>query len=286
MTSRAITVAAFACLISIHPLTAQAPPEMVSIEFVRMLTLTPVMGGIPEVAVGRLPDRLASDLAPGPDTRIIGSMISPRFSVSALVMQGRSADVQERLVARFVEKGWKRLATAPAQPRGGFETEPRRERGPLTLCSADDHNVQLNVSSYRGDSAAVRLFLGRGGYGASCVDAELASSTPPSEQAPLPALHAPAGTVHRGGGASINSREGSADGRLRTDMEPAALLDHYATQMTAAGWQAGARTTSAEVALQVFRKTGDSRGNWQGVLYVIAVPNGERELYLRMTRER
>ena len=69
-------------------------------------------------------------------------------------------------------------------------------------------------------------------------------------------------------------------------MEPAALLDHYARQMIADGWEAGARTTAPEVAMQLFRKTGDSRGTWQGVLYVIALANGERDLNLRLKRER
>jgi hypothetical protein len=286
MISRAITVVALASLTCVHALAAQAGPDMVPMEFVRMLMITPFTG-TPQVTVGRLPDRLANDLAPGPDTRIVGSLGSARFTASALVMPGRAADVQERLVARLVEKGWKKLPAPPPEPRGGFETEVR-ERGAamsLTLCSSDDHNVQLIVSSHRGDSAEVRLFLGRGGLGATCVDPELTSAPPPPEYAPIPALRAPTGTEHRGGGSSSGMRDGSAEGRLRTDMEPAKLLDHYAAQMTAAGWQQGARTTSAEVALQVFLKT-DERASWRGVLYVIAVQNGERDLHVRVTRAR
>jgi hypothetical protein len=288
MISRAITVVAFASFSCVRALAAQAGPDMVPIEFVRMLTITPFMS-TPEVAVGRLPERLANDLAPGPDTRIIGSLTTRRFSVGALVMRGRSPEVQERLAAQLVEKGWRKLpATTPDAPRGGFETPFREPRnGPLTLCSTDDHNVQINVSNHRGDSAAVRLFLGRDNFGVSCVDPGLTSSSAPANEAPIPALRAPAGTEYRGGGSGSGSgsRWGDAHGQLRSDMEPAALLEHYAAQMIAAGWQAGARTSSAEVALQVFRKTDDPRPNWQGVLYVVARPNRERDLYLHVTRE-
>lgn len=282
MISRTITVVALTSLTCVHALAAQGGMDVVPTEFVRMLTMAPFTAP-PDVAVGRLPDRLAGDLAPGPDTRIVGSLASPRFSVSALVMQGRSPEVQERLVARLVEKGWKPLPTPRAS--GGFEAGVR-ERGPLALCSTDDHSVQLMVTSHRGDSVAVRLFLGRGDFGVSCVDPELTTAGLRNDGPPLPALYAPAGTDYRGGGYGGGSRDGSTHGRLRSDLEPAALLEHYAAQMIVAGWQPGATTASADVALQVFRKTDDARVNWQGVLYVIALPNRERELYLRVTRDR
>jgi hypothetical protein len=255
---------------------------MVPLEFVEMLAMTPFAGN-PDVAVGRLPDGLASDLALGADARIIGSLISPRSSLSALVMQGRPASVRERLITRLVEQGWKQLAAPSA--RGGFETELRQGGAP-TLCSPDGDNIQLIVSGHRGDSTAVRLFLASGDLGVSCADPELTSTRMPSEELPMPALYAPTGTTYRGGGAGGGTTDSNARGRLRTDMEPAALVEHYAAQMVAAGWQVGAQATSTGAALRVFRKTDDSRVTWQGVLYVIALPDNERELYLRVTRDR
>jgi len=282
MIPRAVTVIAFASLTCVHALAAQEVMDVVPTEFVRMLALTPFMTS-PDIAVGRLPDRLADDLAAGPGMRIVGSLLSRRFNISALVMPGRPAEVQESLAARLVAKGWRKLPTL--QPPGGFETE-QRQRGGLMLCSTDDYSVQLMASRHRGDSAAVQLFLGRGDFATNCVDPEVTSARARLGEAPIPALRAPAGTEHRGGGYSGGSSEASARGRLRTDMEPPALLQHYAAQMIDAGWMPGVQTASAEAALQVFRKTDDSRGTWQGVLYVITLPNRERELHLDVRRQR
>jgi hypothetical protein len=283
MLSHAITVVAVASLTCVQTLVAQGGADVVPVEFIRMLAVTPFMTTT-EVAVGRLPDRLVNDLAPGPDMRIIGSLMSRGTTVAALVMRGRSPEVQDRLLARLIEKGWKK---PPRQmlARGGFQSESEASAQAIpALCSIDELTVQLLVTDHQGDSAAVRLFLGRGGFGVSCVDPELTRSL--IEMTPLPALQAPTGTVQGPGSTRRGPTESSAQVRLRADMEPAAVLQQYTAQMIAAGWQPGARTASTEVALQVFRKTDGSQVEWQGVLQVIARSNRECDLYLRVARER
>jgi hypothetical protein len=69
-------------------------------------------------------------------------------------------------------------------------------------------------------------------------------------------------------------------------MTPAALIAHYAAQLLAQGWRAGVQAESNDVAIQVFRMTDANRVAWQSVLYVTLLPNGQRELYLRVTRDR
>jgi hypothetical protein len=165
-----------------------------------------------------------------------------------------------------------------------LQVPDRFQEAPNAL-SPDDHSMQLVVTSHAGDSAAVRVFLGHDGPGVPCNDAELMSFRSPSDEVPIPALHAPTGAQHRGGGTSGGHMEGSAHSRLRTNVEPSALLEHYAVQMIDAGWQAGPQTASTEAALMAFHMTDDSRVEWRGVLYVMALPNGDRDLYLRITRD-
>lgn len=277
----AIFLATFLSMACAQPLAAQTQPDMVPLEFVEMLSAGPFMGDA-DIAVGRLPDRLAHDLAPGRDTRIIGSLISTDFTISAIVMHGEPAAVQERLLTRMKEHGWEPLPMRNA--RGGFETQDDEGDAPA-LCSPDDHGIQLVVTSHAGDSAAVRLFLGRDGFGEFCSNRELMALGSPPAEVPIPALYAPVGAHYRGGGSTGGDTEGSTDSRLRTDMEPAALLEHYAAQMIDAGWQAGAKTASPEAALMAFNMTDDSRLEWHGVLYVMTLANGERDLYLRVTRD-
>jgi hypothetical protein len=285
VSSLAFTIAAAALLTWTTALHAQRPePDSVPIEFLRMLWLSPVMSGDEaEVAVGRLPDRLATELRPLADARVVGSMISRRFSVSAMVLPGQRAEVHERVLARLIEAGWTRRPE-PARRSGGFEMAERGRETPVSLCSPDDHNLQLTADRHAGDSTVVSLVL-VSGMVSSCGDPEL-TPRPPYREAPIPALQAPAGSRHGGGGSGGSAWESYTAARLSTDMTPAALIAHYAAQLLAQGWRAGVQAESNDVAIQVFRMTDANRVAWQSVLYVTLLPNGQRELYLRVTRDR
>ncbi|MGH7466010.1 MAG: hypothetical protein ACREK1_12590, partial [Longimicrobiales bacterium] len=245
------------------------------------LWLSP-MGGQAQAVVGRLPERLASDMEPLTRARIVGSMISRRFSVSAIVLPGTTAAARPRVVTRLVESGWTE-EPMPRQRSGGFEVAEEPERAAhASLCSPDDDNIQVSVRGHRGDSAVVLLSLISGTY-SSCRVTDLERRQPYAE-APMPALRAPAGAQHRGGGTGGGPMEAYARTRLRTDLTPAALTAHYAPQLNAHGWNDVAQSVTDDVAIHVFGMTDENAEAWQGVLYVTLLPDGDRELYLRIAR--
>jgi hypothetical protein len=278
----ALALAAAVLLPCPAPVHAQTGPETVPLEFLELLWLSP-FGGRAEPAVGRLPERLAADLGTFTDARIVGSMIARTFSVSAVVVPGSPGAVQERVQARLLEAGWTKQSQME-RPTVGFETAETSRARQLSFCRADEHNLHLLAAGHRGDSAVVSLTLLSGRYTEQCGDREL---PPPRRfEAPIPVLRAPEGSQHRGGGSGGGGNDSYASARLRTDMKPAVLLAYYAPQLMAQGWRAGPQTAADDVALQVFSTIDASGVAWRGVLYVTLLSNGDRDLYLRVTRDR
>jgi len=258
-------------------------PDSVSIEFVQLLAFMPMMSRQAEVAVGRLPERLAADLHPVVDTRVVGSIGSRDLSVGALIASGQPREVEQRIAEQLGAAGWTRRPEV-AESRGGFQSEPR-QRWPTALCSPDDYSVQVTATAYTNDSSVVRLTLGREDMGISCRESE-PTTTPFELDLPIPILRAPPGTEHRGGGSGGGGDDGHAEARLRTEMSPGSLLAHYARQMIEQGWQPITQATSEDVAIHVFRMMDANGVAWQSALYVTVLQNEDRDLYLRLTRVR
>ncbi|MGH7505274.1 MAG: hypothetical protein ACRELX_06470 [Longimicrobiales bacterium] len=100
---------------------------------------------------------------------------------------------------------------------------------------------------------------------------------------PVPTLRAPEAAVSRGSGGGGGGDEWDSHMRLETELTPSALIGHFALQFMEQGWQPVTQTLADDVAIHVFRKTDDEGVAWQAVLYATLLPNGERDLYLRVT---
>ena len=92
----------------------------------------------------------------------------------------------------------------------------------------------------------------------------------------MPSLRAPAGA---GGNYSTGSTGGrgtrTATTRLRTTLEPAQVVSHYAAQLREAGWTLRPPLADDITAVQSGQYSDAEGRLWHGSLFALALPGGE-----------
>lgn len=281
----AMTALAAIASADVHAQTPDSTQQTVPAELVELLWGPGMLGGRPDLLVGRLPDDLAAAIAPGPDVRIVGSIVSRLATIAAVTMPGDRDRARDLWHEKLVAAGWR--AEEPMQePAGGFEQESPFTRDG-SYCSPDDRALRFAVRGHRGDSTLVMFTMsGEGNLGMECGAERQSMAMMRRMESPLPVLRAPGDAAQGRAGSGGGYDEWDSHAELRTDMTPAALVGHYATQFLEQGWQPVAQTLGDAVAIHVFRKTDDERNVWQAVLYVTLLPDGRRDLYVRARRQR
>jgi len=245
---------------------AQEPRRLVQadsipLELVTALVASGGLGGDPQILVGSMPGWVESRIVVPASMRILGSA----FIGSTVVAVLRSSDSPEDAVAtlknELPKRGWK---TPPPMPSygGGFRPAPISAvpSGPPTRLLFCGDQQLLNVSAVRrrGVSTDVTIRLTPVANYSPCKPPEVPASM---RQSTFPTLFNPANTDIRGGtddcARSMSTSSGTGT-TLRTTMDPAALLEHYAKQIQDSGWTTPAKGGS--VVGRTWTRT-DSAGN-------------------------
>lgn len=265
--------------IPLPALAQTSAEETVPLEFVQVLSGAPFgTSGTPGVLVGRLPDRTAAVLPLPADARIVGSLVSPPYSVSALAVPGDRGAVRDDWTERLLETGWTRYEHPS---RGGFESSPVEG---LQFCMGDSVTLNLGVrENPRGGSYVTVMHPSASRY--SICEQRERSGFMRERESLIPSLAPPAGAIAVGSGSGGGSDEWHARARIDTDLTVDQLVDHYGSQLREAGWDAQSRTAAPGVAVESYTVTDPEGAAWHGVL-VASTPGGEsdREAFLRLTR--
>jgi hypothetical protein len=276
------------------PARAQVPadvprPTHVPIEFVELLALNPFSGfggpGGAEVLVERLPEDLFEVVRPGPGWRVVGSMVYPMMSISALVAPGDPDALEREWGVRLREAGW-RTQQSVMEPGVGFLASAADETMDLRQLCAPDNSAMLAITaaSRDADSVVVTVVRVSGMMAGSCAAGGMRAATQ-REEMELPILTPPEGVTLGRRGSSSGGGEPTSYARARTDLPPATLLEHYAAQMEDAGWLPDRPVVGDDVAAQTFTR-GDPPGTRpvSAVLTATRLSNGEVDLHLRVLR--
>ena len=111
--------------------------------------------------------------------------------------------------------------------------------------------------------------------------AERAMPRDPWSEAPLPRLHPPKDARVRNGGRGGGGEPYSINAFASTAMTNQQLIDHYATQMKAAGWELNGAAAEKNAAVQSWRKKQDQT-DWMATLIVASAEGQMRMLQLNL----
>ena len=169
----------------------------------------------------------------------------------------------------------------PLVERGGFVSTGSGGRS-LTLCLSP-RGPALFVSAYRRRKAGtteVRLRLESSRRDSPCSDDH--DRYRYDERSVLPALFPPEGVaqISGGGGGGSGSEENYA--LLRTGMSPAALVEHYSTQLEKAGWSRVGGGEEGPTAWSGWT-FGDEDEGWVGTFVAMSPPGPSEVCFVQVS---
>lgn len=273
------------------PPARDGQPELIPRDLVvALLTFGSGVGGS-DLKVGKVPDDTPPEFVP-PGAEVLGSMTQFENVVVVLGVRETPDSAVGVMQTRLLASGWTRpVMPAPgAPPRGfvaaDFATGSGMNGMPDVLCRGDE-SVTLS-SMYRSSGGSLlKVSFNRGARYSSCRRREeVAMHRSPYEEAPIPVLRAPPGSMMSGGsGSSASNNQVRVSTRLSTRLSPGEVIAHYDPQMRAAGWAPVGNGVLDFLAARTYQKTDDKTTSWTAVLYSIKSPDArDQDVALTLSR--
>lgn len=234
--------------------TAQTFAEQVPVEVVLKLL---GIDSREQLVLGRMPDEVAQMVSLPAAVDVVattqhgdGDDFNNRIVATARMSK---AELREALAASLQGNGWTRPPERTSARRGGFVSSHSSDDW-LAFCGADDTHLNGWVKSKGEALTSLTINLYRDRQISNCDD-----SWPGGHDALrqwteeiVPALEPPEGTSVIGASGGGGPRYREIEAHIDTELPARDLVDHYASQLVAAGWVAGdTATTSRAVVADV-----------------------------------
>jgi hypothetical protein len=292
--SLAITLFASPVLASAQPGPKPADPQdMIPRELaIALLSYSPGMAPN-DIRVGKAPDDIPPELVP-PGLQVLGSMTQFENSIIVLVAPQSPDSAIALIEAGLLGSGWTNPPTPQTRPRTGFvpanDLSGTYDR-PQMVCHGDAF-AAFTGTYRRSGGSIVKISYNRGARYSACKtqpDANPYRSS--TDDAPIPTLRAPEGSMMLGGGSGVTSGPGMGTSsvtmstQLTTKLKPAEVVAHYDKQMIAAGWTSLSEGAADNVAVHNYRKKDEKERVWTAVLLSVMGPDEKaQDVSLRLSR--
>ena len=253
-----------------------------------LLNLGPGIGGA-DIRVGKAPDDVPSDLLP-PGLEILGSTTHFESSVIVLAAREQPDSAVSRYEAHLLGAGWTKPPAPQARPMRGFVSadvgQVTYDR-PDVACRGEEF-VTYSGTYRRNGGSLVKVTYSRGNRYSMCkARQDVTTYKSPYDEAPVPLLRAPVGSITTDGGnmSASSNNSFSLSTRLTTRLTPGELVDHYDKQMREQGWASVGDGSLKILAARTYRKNDDQGRPWSGTLFSIAIPDSsQQDVTLKVTR--
>jgi hypothetical protein len=245
-------------------------PRYPGTEFMQVTDLLP----------GQLPPHPPIELPLPSDAWLIGSVLRGQDSTTLFETALTPDQLLAFYRARMTSLGWTEQEQFFPSLGGGFvQAVPAQAAHALFFATA--HGPSLRLAS--------------GSRSANITEAQLTLETAPHHlgQGPLrrhpnqdmsviPPLMAPAGARQQGMGGGGGGGDWRASAELTTDLDLAAVAEHYITQLAAAGWKGSSQGEGDRVRWS-FWDFADQEGEpWRGYLFVFQPPDDPQRYFFEL----
>ena len=285
-----------AIMLSLTPavIAAQAPPkpidspESIPRELVlALLNLGPGMGGA-DVRVGKAPDDIPPELL-APGLEILGSTTQFENSVIVLASPQQPDSAMSRYEAHLLAAGWTKPAMPQSRPMRGFVSADVGQVAfdrPDMVCRGEAFATYTGTYRRNGGSL-VKVTFNRGTQYSMCkTRQDVTTYRSPYDEAPVPLLRAPLGSISNdGGGMSASGNAFSLSTRLSTRLRPSEVVAHYDKQMREQGWTSVSDGSIEFLSAHTYRKNDDQGRTWTGMLFSVTAPDSsQQDVTLKISR--
>jgi hypothetical protein len=289
--SLAITLFASPVLASAQPGPKPADPQdMIPRELaIALLSYSPGMAPN-DIRVGKAPDDIPPELVP-PGLQLLGSMTQFENSVIVLAAPQPPDSAIALIETGLLGSGWTSPPIPQVRPRSGFvpanDPSSTYDR-PQMVCHGDAF-ASLTGTYRRSGGSIVKISYNRGARFSACKTQPDGNAYRSSmDDAPIPTLRAPEGSMTLGGGSGMSvggSGNVTNSTQLSTKLKPAEVVAHYDKQMIAAGWTSLSEGAADNVAVHNYRKKDEKERVWTAVLFSVLGPDEKaQDVSLRLSR--
>jgi hypothetical protein len=245
-----------------------------------------------DIRVGKAPDDIPPELV-APGLQVLGSMTQFENSVIVLVAPQPPDSAIALIETGLLGSGWTRPPMPQVRPRNGFvpanDLSGTYDR-PQMVCHGDAF-ASLTGTYRRSGGSIVKISYNRGARYSACKPPDANAYRSSTDDAPVPTLRAPEGSMMLGGGSGVTSGPGMGTSnvtmstQLSTKLKPAEVVAHYDKQMIAAGWTSLSEGAADNVAVHNYRKKDEKERVWTAVLLSVLGPDEKaQDVSLRLSR--
>ncbi|HUQ83147.1 MAG TPA: hypothetical protein VM076_18490 [Gemmatimonadaceae bacterium] len=255
-----------------------------------LLNLGPGMGGGADIRVGKAPDDTPPELIP-PGVEILGSTFQFENMVLVLAAKQQPDSAISSIEAKLLAAGWTKPPTPASRAARGFVPADYgmvNYSPPDMLCQGNAF-VTMAGTYRRTGGSIIKLSYNRGQQYSACkarTDVAVARSSNPYDDAPIPLLRAPQGSIV---GTDVQSMGMSSNTitistHLKTRLKVGEVSAHYDKQMREQGWTPISDGAVEIVAGRNYRKTDEKSRTWTAVLISMSSADaGEQDALMRLT---
>ena len=236
--------------------------------------------------IGKAPDDIPPELVP-PGAEVLGSVTQFEQRIVVLAVKESPDSAISTMQGKLLAIGWKQPTRGPSMSRGGFvgaDAFSSMGAQPDVVCRGEE--VVTLASTYRRSGGSIlKVTYAKGQRYNACTIRQDAYRSP-YDDAPVPTLRAPTGSISKGSGMG-----GGSDGevhlttKLGTTLKPGEVVAHYDKQLIAAGWTSRSEGSADVVAVHTYRKTDDKGRPWTATLVAQTIPDGlDTDVSLRLYR--
>jgi hypothetical protein len=257
-----------------------------------LLNLGPGMNGGADLRVGKAPDDIPPELVP-PGLQVLGSTTQFENVVIVLAAPQQPDSAAAAIEAHLLSAGWTKPPTPVVRQQRGFVSADIGQFNytrPDMICRGDEF-VALSGTYRRSGGSIIKLSYNRGQRFSPCKAQENATQyRSPYEEAPIPLLRAPQGTIAAldggGGGMSAMSQNSvTLSTRLRTRLKAVDVAAHYDKQMREQGWTPVTDGAIEILAARTYTKNDEKNRRWTAVLVSMTAPETtDQDVWLRLDR--
>jgi hypothetical protein len=270
---------------------SQGSEEMIPRELVlALLNFGPGMGGASDIRVGRLADGIPPELVP-PGVQVLGSTTQFDNALIVLAAPQQPDSAIGSIEAHLLANGWTKPPTPQIRQQRGFVAAEFSFGGyqpPDMLCRGDAF-LTYSGSYRRTGGSVIRLSLSRGQrYSACRMREEATTYRNPFEEAPVPTLRAPMGSVTKDGGGMSGSGQDlvTMSTRLGARLNPAEVVSHYDKQMRDQGWTVGPDASAPFLSARTYSKNDEKARTWSAILMATTLADStDHDVLLRLRRK-
>ncbi|GMV06274.1 MAG: hypothetical protein AMXMBFR53_25500 [Gemmatimonadota bacterium] len=251
------------------PTAAAAQIDSLHVPMDLVMALLGGRGEGTRIMVGALPPEVQEAIPLGDVRRVVGSLSSPSGGTMVVEVTGSARQALDDYKAYLEAQGWRRPVPA-ADERGGFQTTEVFP-GQSTLCG-EGYFVHPSSMSFD-ERTYLRVNFGRRERWNVCDPPDTQAMRPADLFGGLrfPSLEPPPRTTVQRGSGGGSSRSVDAEATLGSSLPLDVLFEHYARQLTAAGWVPEGRATGEGVAIGRWRVRDEGEPDVVGTLTLWAL---------------